>query len=86
MFLKLAFAFVMHCLMLHCFRFVFHILGNYMYNRFKIENQVEDQMMYWVSEEFYLSFVVTPVCLCHLSLLANSDGLSKVCAVVGIGS
>lgn len=43
-------------------------------------------MMYWVSEEFYLSFVVTPVCLCHLPLLANSDGLSKVCAVVGIGS
>ena len=76
----------MHCLMLHCFRFVFPILGNYMYNRFKIENQVEDQMMYWVSEEFYLSFVVTPVCLCHLPLLANSDGLSKVCAVVGIGS
>ena len=43
-------------------------------------------MMYWVSEEFYLSFVVTPVCLWHLPLLANSDGLSKVCAVVGIGS
>ena len=77
----------MDCLILHCFLFVFPILGNYiMYNRFKIENEVEDQMMYWVSEEFYLSFVVTPVCLCHLPLLANSDGLSKVCAVVGIGS
>ena len=42
MYLKLAFAFVMHCLMLHCFRFVFPTLGNYMYNRFKFDNQVED--------------------------------------------
>ena len=40
MFLKLAFAFVMHCLMLHCFRFVFPTLGNYMYNRYKIENKL----------------------------------------------
>ena len=39
-FLKVAFAFVMHCLMLHCFRFVFPALGNYMYDRHKIEDKL----------------------------------------------
>ena len=39
-FLKLAFAFVMHYLMLHCFRFVFPTLGNYTYNRYKIKSKL----------------------------------------------
>ena len=30
----------MHCLMLHCFHFVFPTLGNYMYDRYKIENKL----------------------------------------------
>ena len=38
--MKLAFAFVMHCLMLHCFPFVFPTPGKYMYNRYKNENKL----------------------------------------------
>ena len=70
--LVLAFVFVMHCLKLHCFRFVFPTLGNHMYI-FWLWNFVCDPWKLWQTMVFILLGNIA--CSLKFELISRKIGL-----------